>query len=75
MRRKVLRQTDEDILEQDMLIEKEIANGTLPDPNAPMELPDEGGAPGGAPAPSADAMSAPASPKEPEIETPKGGEI
>ena len=77
MRRKVLRQTDEDILEQDMLIEKEIANGTLPDPNAPMELPAEGGAPapGGGPAPTADAMSAPATPKEPEVETPKGGEI
>ena len=34
IRRHVLRQTDEDILEQDKLIEKEIESGVIPDPNA-----------------------------------------
>ena len=32
VRRKVLRQTDEEIIEQDAQIEKEIADGTIPDP-------------------------------------------
>ena len=32
VRRKVLRQTDEEILEQDKLIDKEIKDGTIPDP-------------------------------------------
>jgi hypothetical protein len=32
VRRKVLRQTDEEILEQDAQIKKEIADGTIPDP-------------------------------------------
>ena len=35
VRRKVLRQTDTEILEQDALIEKEIADGLIPDPSAP----------------------------------------
>jgi len=33
VRRKILRQTDEEIIEQDKLIEKEIKNGIIPDPN------------------------------------------
>ena len=33
VRRKVLRQTDEEIIEQDAQIEKEISDGTIPDPN------------------------------------------
>jgi hypothetical protein len=37
VRRKVLRQTDEEILEQNKLIEKEIKEGIIPDPNAPIE--------------------------------------
>ena len=44
VRRHVLHQTDSDILEQDTLIEKEIENGVIPDPNAmadPMAM--EGG--------------------------------
>ena len=41
VRRQILRQTDEEILEQDYLIEKEIAEGVIPDPNAPAELPPE----------------------------------
>ena len=41
VRRKVLRQTDEEIIEQDEKIEKEIADGTIPDP-AEMMLDPEG---------------------------------
>ena len=37
VRRKVLRQTDEEIIEQDKLIKKEIKNGTIPDPNTPID--------------------------------------
>ncbi len=34
VRRKILRQTDEEIVEQDILIQKEIESGKIPDPNA-----------------------------------------
>ena len=37
LRRKVLRQTDEEIIEQDKLIEKEIKAGIIPDP-AEMQI-------------------------------------
>jgi hypothetical protein len=37
VRRKILRQTDEEIVEQDILIQKEIKNGVIPDPNAPID--------------------------------------
>jgi hypothetical protein len=37
VRRKILRQTDEEIIEQDILIKKEIENGIIPDPNAPID--------------------------------------
>jgi hypothetical protein len=37
IRRKILRQTDEEILEQDMIIKKEIEGGIIPDPNAPID--------------------------------------
>jgi len=37
VRRKILRQTDIEILEQDKLIEKEIKDGVIPDPNAPVD--------------------------------------
>jgi hypothetical protein len=37
LRRRVLRQTDQEIVEQDELIKKEIENGIIPDPNAPIE--------------------------------------
>jgi hypothetical protein len=37
VRRKILRQTDAEILEQDALIEKEIKDGIIPDPNAPID--------------------------------------
>jgi hypothetical protein len=37
VRRKILRQTDEEIIEQDQLIKKEIKAGIIPDPNAPID--------------------------------------
>jgi len=37
VRRKILRQSDEEIIEQDKLIKKEIAAGIIPDPNAPID--------------------------------------
>jgi hypothetical protein len=37
VRRKILRQSDEEIIEQDILIQKEIEAGIIPDPNAPVD--------------------------------------
>jgi hypothetical protein len=37
LRRKILRQTDEEIIEQDELINKEIDDGVIPDPNAQID--------------------------------------
>jgi hypothetical protein len=37
VRRKILRQTDIEILEQDKIIEDEIKKGIIPDPNAPVD--------------------------------------
>ena len=37
VRRKILRQSDEEIVEQDALIKKEIKDGIIPDPNAPID--------------------------------------
>ena len=37
VRRKILRQTDQEIVEQDMIIQKEIEDGIIPDPNAPID--------------------------------------
>ena len=37
VRRKILRQTDIEILEQDALIEKEIKEGIIPDPSQPID--------------------------------------
>jgi len=37
VRRKILRQTDVEILEQDALIEKEIKDGIIPDPSIPVD--------------------------------------
>ena len=44
IRRKVLRQTDEEIIEQDELIEKEIKAGIIPDP-AEMQIDPQTGQP------------------------------
>jgi len=76
VRRNILRQTDEEIIEQDMLIEREIENGIIPDPNAMVDP--MSGAPmvSDQPTSSADALQAPESPKDPEAsETPPGGVI
>tara|TARA_A200000159_G_C7298401_1_gene328947 strand:- start:929 stop:1366 length:438 start_codon:yes stop_codon:yes gene_type:complete len=37
VRRKILRQTDVEILEQDALIKKEIKDGVIPDPTVPVD--------------------------------------
>tara|TARA_B100000700_G_C14554991_1_gene628393 strand:- start:78 stop:623 length:546 start_codon:yes stop_codon:yes gene_type:complete len=37
VRRKILRQTDEEILEQDKIIKKEISKGIIADPTAPVD--------------------------------------
>jgi hypothetical protein len=72
VRRKILRQTDQEIIDQDKQIEYEIENGIIPDPNAPP--PEEMGEdPGmgmdlGAPITDPEENSA-------VVEPPKGGEI
>jgi hypothetical protein len=75
IRNKILRQTDEEILEQDMLIKKEIEEGIIPDPNAPID-PETGQPISGD---SIDGESGEV-PVEPEVDSsslkiPKGGEI
>ncbi len=74
LRRKVLRQTDQEIIEQNMLIEKEIEAGIIPDP-AEMQVDP---ATGQLAAPGGGDLGAPV--LEPEIdetsvEPPEGGEI
>jgi len=77
VRRHILRQTDEEILEQDALIKKEIAAGVIPDPNAPID-PETG-----APLDSTASMDLGKPQMEPEVdgspaeapEIPSGGEI
>ena len=77
VRRKILRQTDIEILEQDKLIEDEIKKGIIPDPNAPIDPQT------GQPLDSAAGMDLGAPVMEPEAdgsateapELPKGGEI
>jgi len=80
VRRHILRQTDEEIIEQDKLIEKEIEDGVIPDPSIPVDpetgLPLDGSVAG---------MDMGAPVQEPDLEgetldmgnkaLPKGGEI
>ena len=78
VRRSVLRQTDEQIIEQDKLIEKEIESGALPDPAMQALDPMAGGDPAaaGGGLPPSTSGSAPLDPPTPEApETPTGGEI
>jgi hypothetical protein len=85
IRRKVLRQTDLEIVEEDGLIEKEIADGVIPDPSLmavdPMTgQPMMGGGVGpdlGAPVmePNLDAEGAATQASGKQVEMPKGGEI
>ena len=80
VRRKILRQTDEEILEQNKLIEKEIADGTILDPSIPVD-PETGqpldqsgaGMDLGAPVTEPDLEKDSNATKAPEM--PKGGEI
>ena len=75
VRRRILRQTDIEIIEQDSIIEKEIKSGIIPDPNAPID-PETGAPLGndlGAPINEPDLESQGSSTESPEI--PKGGEI
>ena len=79
LRRNILRQTDQEILEQDKLIDKEIKDGTIPDP---ATIDPETGMPFQDPSmdlgkpvmePETDGSSTEASGKA--VEMPKGGEI
>ena len=77
VRRKLLRQTDVEMMEEDKLMKKEIADGTIPDPNAAMDP--ETGLPVD-PNTASDDLGAPV--VEPDLESegsatelPKGGEI
>lgn len=78
VRRKVLRQTDEEIIEQDILIQKEIENGIIPDPSVPIDP--QTGQPLAEPPPEEIQGGMGKVPTEPEVNTkavemPKGGEI
>jgi len=81
VRRKILRQTDEEIIEQDKLIEQEIKDGVIPDPatidpttGMPFQDPNAmGGGDLGAPMMEPDLESQGEVTKVPEM--PKGGEI
>jgi hypothetical protein len=73
IRRHVLRQTDEEILEQDIIIEKEIEMGIIPDPNAPVDAEGNPIDDLGEPIVEPDLESEGNSTEAPEL--PKGGEI
>jgi len=78
LRRKVLRQTDQEIVEQDMLIKKEIKEGIIPDPSQ-MQVDPETGQPIQADPASMDLGKPVTEPDlgsvEKTVEIPKGGEI
>jgi hypothetical protein len=76
LRRKILRQSDEEIVDQDLLMKREIEEGIIPDPNAPID-PETG-----QPISGGDNIEGESGqvPIEPEIDSsdlkmPKGGEI
>jgi hypothetical protein len=84
VRRKILRQTDEEIIEQDKIIKKEIKDGVIPDPNAPVDPatglplgPETAGMDLGQPVmePNLDAQGAATEASGKIAEMPKGGEI
>ena len=79
VRRKILRQTDIEIEEQDALIEKEIKDGIIPDPSAMNIDPATGQPMPPAPGDTSGGLMG-ATPQAPEVdetkfETPSGGEI
>jgi hypothetical protein len=87
VRRKILRQTDSEIIEQDEIIAKEIEDGKIPDPSLPIDP--ETGQPIAAPETQGEAIPQPEAssaqdniqgqsgkiPITPDIKMPKGGEI
>ena len=75
VRRKILRQTDEDIIEQDKIMKKEIKDGVVPDPNAPVDP--ETGMPIQGDAINGQLGQVPLEPQvnEKPVQAPKGGEI
>jgi len=84
VRRKILRQTDEEIIEQDKMIEKEIKDGVIPDPNTLVDPqtgiplgPETAGMDLGQPVmePNLDAQGAATEADGKVAEMPKGGEI
>ena len=86
LRRKILRQTDEEIIEQDKLIEREIKDGIIPDPNIPVDpatgMPIQSGMeqPGmgmdlGQPVMEPEIDASATEPSTKAVEMPKGGEI
>ncbi len=85
VRRKILRQTDEEIIEQDKIIKKEIKDGIIPDPNAPVDpmtgMPIESGSTGtvgmdlGQPVIEPQIDSSITEPSTKPMKMPKGGEI
>jgi len=87
VRRKILRQTDEEIIEQDKIIEREIKDGIIPDPAAAMMDPAAGMAPQpgmdqgsigmdlGQPVMEPEINSMETEPSAKAVEMPKGGEI
>jgi hypothetical protein len=80
VRRNILKQTDEEIIEQDKLIKKEIETGVIPDPNMPVD-PETGMPMDMSPVPGNNIEGQSGKvPIEPEMNTkplnlPKGGEI
>jgi hypothetical protein len=84
VRRKILRQTDEEIIEQDKIIKKEIKDGVIPDPSIPVDPttglplgPETAGMDLGQPVmePNLDAQGAATEADGRIVEMPKGGEI
>ena len=79
VRRKILRQTDQEIIEQDALIEKEIKDGIIPDPSQMAIDPMTGQPIPPQPGDTSGGLMG-ATPQAPEVEekkfeTPTGGEI
>jgi len=77
VRRHILRQSDGEIIEQDDQIEKEIKDGIIPDPNAPVDPATGMPLDPAAPQINGDMGANPVdpAPTEKKIEPPKGGEI
>jgi hypothetical protein len=84
VRRKILRQTDQEIVEQDKLMEDEIKSGKIPDPSIPVDpntgLPIDTGASDNINGQSGQVPVEPPAPSTPEtkdtaIKMPKGGTI